>query len=123
MQAGPEGYVRLFLDEGTPLLPLLAEAARQGIAPAHTGPLLRALEAGGHRTGAGPIREPLAEELSRREREVLRLLASTLSGPDIARELFVSLNTLRTHTKRIFSKLEVNSRPEAVRQGKDRGLI
>jgi len=46
-----------------------------------------------------------------------------LSGPEIARQLFVSVNTLRTHTKRIFTKLEVNSRREAVRHGKEQGLI
>jgi LuxR family maltose regulon positive regulatory protein len=46
-----------------------------------------------------------------------------LSGPEIARQLFVSVNTLRTHTKRIFTKLEVNNRREAVRHGKEQGLI
>jgi LuxR family maltose regulon positive regulatory protein len=61
--------------------------------------------------------------LSERELQVLRLLASDLSGPQIARELFVSHNTLRTHTKHIFTKLEVTTRRAAVRRARERGLI
>jgi LuxR family maltose regulon positive regulatory protein len=53
----------------------------------------------------------------------LRLLDSELTGPDIARHLFVSLNTLRTHTKRIFTKLDVRTRSAAVRRGRDLGLL
>ena len=60
--------------------------------------------------------EVLVEPLSEREREVLRLLATDLSGPEIARELVVSLNTVRTHTKNIYAKLGVNSRRAAVRR-------
>ncbi len=61
--------------------------------------------------------------LSERELQVLRLLDSELTGPQIARELFVSHNTLRTHTKHIFTKLDVTSRRAAVRRGHERGLI
>lgn len=63
------------------------------------------------------------EALSERELHVLRLLATQLSGPEIARELFVSLNTLRTHTKHIFSKLAVNSRSAAVHRAHEQGLL
>lgn len=63
------------------------------------------------------------EALSERELHVLRLLASQLSGPEIARELFVSLNTLRTHTKHIFSKLDVNSRSAAVHRAYEQGIL
>ncbi|MBP2217124.1 LuxR C-terminal-related transcriptional regulator [Arthrobacter sp. CAN_C5] len=63
------------------------------------------------------------EALSERELHVLRLLATQLSGPEIARELFVSLNTLRTHTKHIFSKLTVNSRLAAVHRAQEQGLL
>jgi LuxR family maltose regulon positive regulatory protein len=63
------------------------------------------------------------EELSEREREVLRLLATELSGPEIARQLFVSVNTLRTHTKHIFAKLDVNTRRSAVRRAAELGLV
>ena len=54
---------------------------------------------------------------------MLRLLATELSGPEIARQLFVSVNTLRTHTKHVFTKLDVNTRRAAVRRATDRGLL
>jgi LuxR family maltose regulon positive regulatory protein len=65
----------------------------------------------------GPV-----DELSSRELDVLRLLRSDLSGPEIARELMVSLNTMRTHTKNIYAKLGVTSRREAVRRADQLGL-
>ena len=64
-----------------------------------------------------------ATGLTEREVEVLRLLATTLRGPEIARQLFVSVNTLRTHTKHIFTKLAVNNRQEAVRRARELGII
>ena len=64
-----------------------------------------------------------ADSLSERELQVLRLLDTELTGPEIARELFVSHNTLRTHTKHIFTKLDVTSRRAAVRRGRERGLL
>jgi LuxR family maltose regulon positive regulatory protein len=63
------------------------------------------------------------DTLSDRELQVLKLLDSTMSGPEIARELYVTLNTLRSHTKHIFTKLDVNSRPAAVRRARERGLL
>jgi len=69
------------------------------------------------------LAEPSVELLSDRELQVLRLLNSDLTGPQIARELFVSNNTLRTHTKHIFTKLNVTSRRAAVRRAHDEGLI
>jgi LuxR family maltose regulon positive regulatory protein len=122
-EAGPEGYVRLFLDEGAPLAPLLAEAAGKGTAAARIAQLLQSLETAKPQTAIRRAAAPRLENLSKRELEVLRLLGSSLSGPEIARQLFVSVNTLRTHTKRIFTKLQVNSRREAVRRGKEQGLI
>jgi LuxR family maltose regulon positive regulatory protein len=118
-QAEPEGYVRLFLDEGAPLVELLHEAARRRIEPRYVRALLA--------TGSGPATpappaQPLAEALSTRELDVLRLLRSELSGPEIAAELSISLNTLRTHTKTIFAKLEVNNRRAAVRRADELGL-
>lgn len=64
-----------------------------------------------------------AGPLSERERDVVRLLATTLTGPEIAGKLYVSLNTLRTHTKHIFTKLDVNSRQAAVHRAKELGLL
>ena len=73
----------------------------------------------------GPVvGQPLVEPLSERELEVLRLLQGDLDGPDIAnRLLFVSLNTLRTHTRNVYAKLGVNSRRAAVRRAAELGLL
>ena len=65
----------------------------------------------------------MIEPLSERELDVLRLLATDLDGPDIARELVVSLNTMRTHTKSIYAKLGVNNRRAAVRRGEELDLV
>jgi LuxR family maltose regulon positive regulatory protein len=73
-------------------------------------------------TGA-TLDQPLIEPLSERELEVLLLLGSELDGPEMARELTVSLNTLRTHTKSIYAKLGVNSRRAAVRRAAELDLL
>ena len=69
------------------------------------------------------MKHGLIEAVSERELEVLRLLGSDLSGPDIARELLVSINTLRTHTKSIYTKLGVNNRRAAVRRAQELDLL
>jgi len=69
-----------------------------------------------------PVKQALIEPLSERELDVLRLLGTELDGPDIARELMVSLNTVRTHTKHIYAKLAVTSRRAAVRRAAELGL-
>ena len=72
-----------------------------------------------------PVKQaPLSiEPLSERELEVLRLLGTDLTGPEMAREFVVSLNTLRTHTKNIYSKLGVNNRRAAVRRAEELDLF
>ena len=75
------------------------------------------------RSRDAPSKQDLIEPLSDRERDVLRLLRSDLSGPEIARELVVSLNTLRTHTQNIYSKLGVNNRRAAVRRAEELDLF
>lgn len=118
--AEPEGYVRAFVDEGVPMAALLKLVAKQRIARDYVSKLLTAF-------GTGPsgsvVDQPLVEPLSERELEVLRLLDSELDGPDIARELVVSLNTVRTHTRNIYAKLGVNSRRAAVRRADELGLL
>ena len=89
--AEPEGYVRIFVDEGPALAALLQAAAKQGTAPGYVRRLLAAFNT----TRAAPANRSV-EPLSERELDVLRLLGTDLAGPDIARELRVSLNTLRT---------------------------
>ena len=116
-RAEVEGFVRVFLDAGAPMNALLKAAVRHGRA-AHQAAAV--LAAGGPPTS--PARQSLVDELSTRERDVLRLLRSDLSGPEIAAELVVSLNTVRTHTKNIFMKLGVNSRRAAVRRADELGL-
>ena len=65
----------------------------------------------------------MIEPLSERELEVLKLLRSELSGPEIARELIVSLSTVRTHTQNIYAKLGVNNRRAAVRRAEELDLL
>ena len=106
--AEPEGYVRIFLDEGKPMAELLKRAGKnkssflekQAISP-----------------------QPLIEPLSENELEVLRLLRTELSGPEIARQRMVSLSTIRTHTQHIYAKLGVNNRRAAVRRAEELGLL
>jgi ATP/maltotriose-dependent transcriptional regulator MalT len=118
----PAGYCRLFLDEGQPMAELLGQVARAAAHDVRTH--AEHLQATARRPSApAPAGTASEEELSEREFEVLRLLATELSGPEIARQLFVSVNTLRTHTKHIFTKLDVNTRRAAVRRAADLGLL
>ena len=117
--AEPEGYVRIFADEGPPMASLLRAAAKQGITPSYVRRLLAAINKTEDST---PASQGLIEPLSERELDVLRLLGTDLGGPDIARELVVSLNTVRTHTKNIYAKLGVNNRRAAVRRAKELDL-
>ena len=119
-EAEPEGYVRLFIDEGQPMATLLKEAARRDVVPAYIAELLAA---GARFAVRVPKKQGLIEPLSERELDVLRLLGSDLSGPAIARELLVSINTMRTHTKSIYTKLGVNNRRAAVRRAQELDLL
>jgi LuxR family maltose regulon positive regulatory protein len=126
------GYRRRFLDEGAPALELLQAVAgrpdwpeaalardvlRAAGSDAATAPSM-ALPGSRGDAAAGSV-----ERLSERELEVLGLLATELTGPEIARRLYVSVNTLRTHTKHIFTKLDVNTRRAAVRRAAELGLL
>ena len=118
--AEPEGYVRIFADEGPPMAALLKFAMRQKDVAVAASRLLSALLAA---DAALPTQQTLIEPLSERELEVLRLLQGDLDGPDIARELTVSLATVRTHTRNVYAKLGVNSRRAAVRRAVELGLF
>ena len=139
--AEPEGYVRTFIDEGAPMGELLAAVlAAQPARPAKSdrrlasyasrllatletkGSITSPAETPGERPAAPPLPAPL-EPLSAREMEVLRLLATTLSTPEIARELVVSTNTVRSHVKCIYSKLNVHGRIEALQRARELGLL
>jgi LuxR family maltose regulon positive regulatory protein len=118
--AEAEGYVRIFVDEGQRMASLLKAAARQTKVPAYVQRLVAAIDT----PDATKARDKrLIEPLSERELDVLRLLGTDLGGPDIARELVVSLNTVRTHTKNIYAKLAVTNRRAAVRRGAELDLL
>jgi LuxR family maltose regulon positive regulatory protein len=124
--AEPGGFIRIFVDEGLPMAHLLSEAIGQGVMPDYTGKLLAAFEAEAQRRedrSSLPSAQPLVEPLSQRELEVLRLLGTELNGPEIARELVVSLATMRTHTQNIYNKLGVNNRRAAVRRAEELELL
>jgi LuxR family maltose regulon positive regulatory protein len=118
--ARPEGFVRLFADEGPAMADLLKALARQSRPSGYVRRLIVATT----RVHDGPVPQTgLVDPLSDRELQVLRLLATDLDGPDIARALSVSLNTMRTHTKNIYTKLGVTNRRAAVRQAQDLHLL
>jgi LuxR family maltose regulon positive regulatory protein len=118
--AHPEGYVRLFTEGGERMAVLLKAALKRGIVPEYTRKLLAAF---GPPERQAPAHPELIEALSERELDVLRLLRSDLGGPEIARELMVSLNTMRTHTKNIYEKLGVNTRRAAIHRAEQLGLL
>lgn len=116
--AEPEGYTRVFLDEGAPMVDLLRRAGSRGIVPKYVARLL-SFETDVVSTTSQPLIEPLSE----REIEVLGLIASGLSNQDIAEKLVLSVGTVKAHTSSIYRKLDVASRTEAVARARDLKLI
>jgi LuxR family maltose regulon positive regulatory protein len=113
-----EPYVRVFLDAGPSVIGLLRTL--DGAEGAAAARVLATEPDGSPPRSRSSAADP--DELSERELDVLRLLRGELSGPEIARELHVSLNTLRTHTKHIYAKLGATNRREAVRRAAELGL-
>ncbi len=125
--AEPEKYIRTFVDEGQPMARLLYKSLSQGIAPDYVQQLLAAF----------PIDEPeknkppksqvseaeWVEPLSERELEVLKLIAEGLTNQEISARLYLSLNTVKAHTRNIYSKLGVNSRTQATARARSLGLL
>ena len=107
---------------------LLSAAERQGLKPLYTDKLLTAFAAAeglADAAGSPPVlpQQPLAEPLSERELEVLRLVAEGLSNRQIGERLFLTLNTVKGHNRRIFAKLGVHRRTEAVARARALGLV
>ena len=123
------GFIRFFLDEGVPMAKLLSVAAERGMMPAYVGKLLTAFAAekqvreSALAESASSLSPLLTEPLSRRELEVLRLLAEGLSNQEIGERLFLALDTIKGHNRRIFEKLEVKRRTEAIARGRELGLL
>jgi LuxR family maltose regulon positive regulatory protein len=121
--AEPEGFIRIFVDEGPPMEALLKRIkVEDGKMKEYVRKLLAAFKDKESRPPS-PSPQPLIEQLSERELEVLRFLTTELSGPEIAQELMIELSTLRSHTKNIYSKLNVSSRRAAVHKAEDLNLI
>ncbi len=119
--AEPEGYIRLFVDEGEPMAALLRQAYARGIAADYVVTLLSAF---GEQTLAAPSRAfPLVEPLTERELEVLRLLVRGLSNAEMARELIITVGTVKRHVNSIYGKLGVNSRTQAVARAQTLHLL
>jgi LuxR family transcriptional regulator, maltose regulon positive regulatory protein len=140
--AEPEGYVRIFLDEGASMMQLLREASTREIMPDYTDRLLAAFEAEerpvlaaspeekedkpdlpsaipeGHQGG-----EPLIDPLSQRELKILQLIAQGLSNREIGERLFLALDTIKGYNRKIFDKLQVQSRTEAIARAHELGLL
>ena len=123
--AEPGGFIRVFVDEGRPMAELLSQRAAQGMMPNYVGKLLAAFEAerveSAHLTARSA--QLLIEPLSQRELEVLRLIAQGLSNREISERLFVALITVKGHNQRIFGKLQVQRRTEAVARARELGLL
>ena len=130
--AEPGGFIRLFVDEGSPTARLLSEAAARGVMPDYIGKLLAAFQGviidegqtitfSSSVTRSGP--SSLVEFLSQRELEVLRLIAQGLSNQEIGDRLFLALNTVKGHNRVIFDKLQVRNRTEAVARARELGLL
>ena len=122
------GFIMIFASKGKPLANLLEEivavkkrehdATKDGFSLSYAKKILSAIKA-----GTPPKIDALLDPISDRELEVLHLIAAGLSNREIADKLFISLNTVKTHTKNINSKLDVNSRIKAVARAKELGLL
>ena len=120
--AQAENRVWPFVREGKPLEKLLRRALTKSICPEFTRQLLSVFEAR-HKPEPVSATEPLIEPLSERELEILSLLNGPLSTPEIAGQLVVSANTVRTHIKNIYGKLDVHGRSGAVKRAQELGLL
>lgn len=120
--AEPGGFIRTFVDEGPLLAQLLADVAAQGWMPEYTGKLLAAFAAE-QRKDLNQADSSLVEPLSERELDVLRLIAQGLSNQEIGTRLFLALDTVKGHNRRIYDKLGVQRRTEAVARARELGLL
>jgi LuxR family maltose regulon positive regulatory protein len=131
--AEPEGYIRLFLDEGEPMRSLISDfrsqIKKQSSSQEH--PLLGYLEKlllaftqpVNKQATTSNVKSEIIEPLSERELEVLHLIAKGLSNVEISQRLFLALSTVKGHNRIIFNKLQVQRRTEAVARARELGLL
>ena len=128
--AEPAGFVRIFVGEGPPMARLLYDALGRGILPDYVGKLLAAFPD----LEAQPVGKPqipkseisksqILEPMSERETEVLQLIAEGLTNPEIGDRLYISLNTVKVHTRNIYGKLDAHSRTQAVARARTLGIL
>jgi LuxR family maltose regulon positive regulatory protein len=126
-QAAPGGFIRTFVDEGRPMAHLLSQAEALGRMPDYIEKLLAVWKAEEHKSEAplypSPPAQSLIEPLSRREIEVLQLIAQGLSNQEISERLVLALETVKGYNKNIFGKLQVRRRTEAVARARALGLL
>jgi LuxR family maltose regulon positive regulatory protein len=128
-QAEPGGFIRIFVDEGILMARLLSEAAARGIMPDYISRLLAVFEAEEQMSEdksylpSAPPGQSLTEPLSQRELEVLQLIAQGLSNREISERLFLALDTVKGHNRRIFGKLQVQRRTEAVAKARSLNIL
>jgi LuxR family maltose regulon positive regulatory protein len=124
--AEPSGIIRLFVDEGPPMARLLSEAVTRGIAPEYVTKLLAAfpdIVTSPPQSKIQNRKSKIIEPLTEREIEVLRLIAEGLTNQEIADRLYLSLNTVKVHTRNIYSKLDAHHRADAVARARTLGVL
>ena len=122
--AEPEGYVRLFIDEGLPMAELLQKLQTAGSEQQiYLAQLITAFDQQNTLHPSSPNSHPLLEPLSERELEVLQLVAQGLSNREIGERLFLALPTVKGHNRNIYSKLQVTRRTEAVARARELGIL
>ncbi len=123
--AAPEGYIRLFVDEGPPMLALLRQAHTRSRVPGYVATLLSVF---GEQNASdflfsSPYPDSLLESLTGRERDVLHLLLEGASNREIARRLVLSVNTVKRHVYNLCGKLGVQSRAQAIARARTLNLL
>jgi LuxR family maltose regulon positive regulatory protein len=122
--AEPEGFMRIFLDEGKPMATLLKRMVDKGVEKDYADRLLGWFDEHiGTTLQTAISRAGISEPLSRKENDTLQLLAAGLTNKEIAEQLFVSPNTVKTHLKNIFEKLQVSNRNQAIAKARDLNLV
>jgi LuxR family maltose regulon positive regulatory protein len=116
----------MFLDKGSSMMQLLREASASEIMPDYTNKLLAGFEAEKRKSEdkpALPSANVLIDPLSQRETKILQLIAQGLSNREIGERLFLALDTIKGHNRKIFDKLQVQSRTEAIARARELGLL